>query len=190
MAHNPYELMLSLSLDDMLTPDEDEELRQHLAGCEACANLRDGMRQLDVMFQRPVEAAPPADFTAQVMARISLYETRRRAQPWIIGVLVVASVAAALSIAAPIAYFSLGLREIIAGWPVVGTLLTFMMQIVGYMRTGILLAVDALEQWLTLLTGEPAVLAVVVSALVLASIWIGMMEVNKATQLPISQRHS
>ncbi len=190
MAHNPYELMISLSIDDMLTPDEDRELRQHVADCASCADLWHEMRQLELMFHRPVQVAPPADFTARVMNRVSVYETRRNAQPWIIGVLVVASLAAALSIAAPILFFSLGMRDVIAGWPVIGTILTFMMQVVTYMRAGMLLVVDAIDQWLALVTGEPMILAVVVSALVLASIWIGMMEVNKATQLPVTQRNA
>lgn len=182
MGHNSYEMMMSLELDGELSREEQRELRAHLASCSACADTWDRMCQLDLMFLHPAEMSPPANLSTQVMARVGAYEAKRRGQPWVVSVLVISSILAALSVAAPVAFFSLGLQHVASGWPVVGVVIRAVVQTYGFVLSGATLAADALVSWLAFLSEEPAALAVVLSALALASIWIGILEGLKAAR--------
>jgi predicted anti-sigma-YlaC factor YlaD len=182
MAHNPYEVLISLSLDGLLDPTEAEELEQHLQTCEACADLRERMALVDVMFAAPPEVEPPPDFAAGVMARVQVYQTRRRWTPWLIAVLAIASVLGALSVAWPVAFFSLGLHEVLAALPGIGQILGQLLDIYGDVLAGANFIVDSIYGWLAFLIEDPAALAVVLSALVFASTWIGLLEGMKATR--------
>ncbi len=190
MAHNSYELMISLALDGLLETEEEQELHQHLMACNACADVWRRMLLVDSMMVRPPQAAPPANFAAQVMARVEAYETRQQWQPWLIVVLGIASVIAALSLALPFAFFGLGLQHTLAEWPVVGTLLGYALHVFGLAVNGATLAADALTDWLRYVTGNPVALAVVVGALALASTWIGLLEGLKATRMASAPQQS
>ncbi|HLV45062.1 MAG TPA: anti-sigma factor [Aggregatilineales bacterium] len=178
MAHNPFEMMISLSLDGMLSEEETRELEQHLAECPDCKDLKERMCRVDMLFCSPVELAPPVALTAQVMGRIETYETRRRWQPWIIGVLVVASLIAALNIAAPLLFFALGLNETIVEWPVVIQLTEWFADVSGAVQA----ASAAIYDWLLFAVSQPPLLAGMLTALVLVSIYIGMREVWRVQQ--------
>ncbi len=54
MVHNPhesYEAMLNLSLDGMLSREEQEELRKHLQTCATCADTLSQLKLVDAMFK-------------------------------------------------------------------------------------------------------------------------------------------
>ena len=61
MAHSPYDMMISLSFDGHLSPEEERDLRQHLQPCDMCASAWRRMTLLDAMFSHPVNAPAPAD---------------------------------------------------------------------------------------------------------------------------------
>lgn len=182
MAHNPYEMLISLSLDGLLDPTEAAELEEHLQACEACADLQERMARVDMMFAAPPEIDAPPDFTAGVMARVQAYQTRRRWTPWLIAVLVVASLLGTLSVAGPVAFFSLGLSEVLAALPVVGRVMADLLAAYNVLLDGAYFLVDSLYDWLGLIVGNPVVLGVVLAALVFASTWIGLLEGTKTTR--------
>jgi anti-sigma factor RsiW len=186
MAHNPYELMISLSLDGMLDDEEEFELQTHLADCETCADIFDRMALVDVALANAGEVAPPVNFAASVMLRIKAEETGRRWYPWLIGTLVVASILAAVSIAAPILFLSIGVERIIAQWPALATLVDNSLHLFEVLLMRAWFITNAVSDWYSYLLSDPAALAVVVTALVFASIWIGFLEVSKANRLAIS----
>lgn len=180
MAHNPYEMMISLSLDGLLDEAEQQELDLHLASCPACTDLQTRMSQIDGMFRQPVMVAPPIDFTAGVMARIDSYETSRRWTPWLIGVLAVVSVVAALSVATPVLVLTLGLWRALLPLPVVGTVLSAGLEAFAFLQSTVSLGLDMVGDWLVFLTNNPVALGVVLTALIIASTSIGLLEGSKA----------
>ena len=140
------------------------------------------MARVDVLFAAPPEIDPPVNFTANVMARVQAYEARRRWTPWLIAVLAVTSVLAALSIAGPVAFFSMGLHEAVAALPVIGRVMVQLLSIYGDVLAGANFLVDSMYGWLAFLINDPAAMAVVLGALVFASTWIGLLEGMKATR--------
>jgi anti-sigma factor RsiW len=190
MAHNPYEMMISLDVDGLLDEVEEQELQAHLQDCPTCVDLQERMQLVDSMFKQPIMVAPPVDFTASVMARIDTYETSRRWTPWLIGVLVVVSIVAALSIATPILVLTLGWWQSLLALPVVGTVLGAVLEAYAFLQSTASLALEAVGDWLVYLTSDPVALGVVLTALVVASISIGLMEVNKAMRTASSASHA
>jgi predicted anti-sigma-YlaC factor YlaD len=182
MAHNPYELMISLSLDGMLNDEEEFELQSHLADCETCADTFERMALVDTVLVHAGEVAPPVNFAASVMLRIEAEETGKRWYPWLIGTLVVASVLAAISIAAPILFLSIGVERIINWWPALASLVEGSLSLFEVLLTRLWFISSAVTDWYTYLLSDPAALAVVVTALVCASIWIGFLEVSKVNR--------
>lgn len=182
MAHNPYEQMMSMAFDDMLTEEEHQELTQHIETCEACANLWGHMSLIDTLFVRPTEMTPAIDFKANVMNRIESYETGRRWYPFMIGLLVVVSIMAALWVAFPILLLSFGTERIVSAWPAVGSAITFAMQSFTAVSQWAVYGITEFSQWFAHLSSDPTTLAVVLSALVLASTWIGILEGVKVTR--------
>nr|MBN1228751.1 hypothetical protein [Anaerolineae bacterium] len=182
MAHNSYEVMMSLALDALLTQEEEKELNQHLQSCSTCAQLWDDMTIINTMFTASAEVAPPANFSANVLARVESYESGRRWYPWIVGVLVAASVIAASLWALPALFLSLGLPDLLAEWPVIGEIIDAATR--GYIaiQIGVSWVVELANTWFSYLLNEPASLAVILTALVLASTWIGLLEGIKATR--------
>ena len=180
MAHNPYEMMISLSLDGLLDEAEQQELDLHLVSCPACTDLQARMNRIDVMFRQPAMMAPSVDFTAGVMSRIDNYETSRRWTPWLIGVLAIVSVIAALSVATPILVVTLGLWHALLALPVVGTVLTAGLEAWAFLQSTASLVLAMVDDWLVFLTSDPVALGVVLMALIVASTSIGLLEGSKA----------
>jgi predicted anti-sigma-YlaC factor YlaD len=179
MAHDSYHLMISLALDGELDEAGRATLEQHVKNCAVCADMWEQMTLLDTMFGNTQQATPMPDFTANVMARVEVYETRRRWLPWFVALLTGSSLIAALSIALPILLLTLGVQGIVGQWTFVDVALMRAVQAFAFVMDGVLLAVELLGDWLTFLYGEPVALAVVLAALTLASTWIGILESMK-----------
>ena len=179
-SHESYEVLISLSLDGMLSHEEQEELRRHVQTCSLCADTLSQLKLVDAMFRNQPVMSPPANFTANVMSRIEAYEARRRWYPWLVMGLIGVVVAAIISVMAPALFFTLGLYRGIESWPVVGLVFSYAAQTFGLLVSAAGLLTDTLVSWLTLLSTQPAALAVVVTALALASTWIGLLEASKA----------
>jgi hypothetical protein len=176
MAHDPYTIMISMSLDGMLNAEEEQELQRHMRTCDTCAQAWRDMSLVETMFKAQPMAAPSPNFAASVMAQVETYEAQRRWYPWfalLVGVLVVAAIA---SIAGPILFFTYGLQHVLLEVPLIATLVGYAAQAYGAAQFGVELAVTMLADWLNLLTTDPIALAVVVAALALASTWIGLLE--------------
>jgi anti-sigma factor RsiW len=176
MAHDPYTIMISLSLDGLLNADEERELQQHMRTCDGCAQAWRDMSLVETMFKAQPMVAPGPDFTAGVMARVGAFDAQRRWDPWfalLVGVLVVAAIA---SIAGPILFFSFGLHRVLLEVPLIASVVGSAIQVAGAVLDGVQFAVALLVDWLNLLATDPIALAVVVAALALASTWIGLLE--------------
>lgn len=72
---------LSAYLDGELAPPAEEEVRQHLAGCEACRLEHAGLVELSLGLEALPRLTAPAHFTAQVMARVVESPPQRAAEP-------------------------------------------------------------------------------------------------------------
>jgi anti-sigma factor RsiW len=103
--HSDFTLLMSLVLDDEATDAEAKALREHLAGCDACAHTWQRWQELDRRFMLAPVAPAPVDFSAAVAARLDqrVEEVRRRrlfifglAASWTVAVL---GVVLALSLA-------------------------------------------------------------------------------------------
>jgi hypothetical protein len=181
MAHDPYTIMISLSLDGLLDSDEEKDLQQHMRSCDCCAQAWRDMSLVETMFKAQPMAAPGPDFAASVMARVETYESQRRWYPWfamLVGLLLVAAIA---SVVGPILFFSYGLHRVLLELPMVATAAATVFEVYGTVLTSIQFGVGLLADWLQLLTTDPIALAVVVAALALASTWIGLLEGMKLT---------
>lgn len=62
--------LLSRQLDEPLSPQETQELEEHLASCPACHKDREELIQLDQVLRRLGELEAPADFTQRVMDQV------------------------------------------------------------------------------------------------------------------------
>ncbi|MBN1310300.1 MAG: zf-HC2 domain-containing protein [Anaerolineae bacterium] len=179
MAHDNYLSLISLSLDNMLTEDEQFSLEKHLQSCAACMHAWEQMSLVDGMFKAPVEITPPPEFTSRVMARVSSYEKRRHLYPWMTLIMTTILLAAMMSIILPVLFVSLGLYRVLFDIPVLGDLLTRLIE----MRAQIVTLVGSFGasaiRWMSIVTNDPMALAVIVTALVMISIWIGMREALK-----------
>jgi len=182
MAHSPYDLMMSLALDGELNEREQEELHLHLQACLPCADVWQRMKRVDAVFVHPPHVAPPMNLRAQVMARIDAYEDSRHRHPWAVAAFVLITLAAAISIATPMLFFALGLYRTLLALPIVGAALNLVLQAFATTQEALLLALEALRDWLAYLVSDPVALAVVLAALVLASTSIGLLEWYKAVK--------
>lgn len=187
MAHDTYNLMISLALDGQLAEEDEKELRQHIQGCGLCANTWDQMTMLDAMFNSQAEVNPPPDLLAGVMAYVEGYKMRRRWYPWLVASVSIISLLAALNIAAPLLVLSLGLYKPMLEWPTVSASLNAIAQAFYWLQAGADFSANTLRDWFVFLTTDPLMLASALSALVLASIWIGLREGFKSTALSLSE---
>ena len=184
MAHNnPYELMISLELDDELTQAEKMDLADYLSANPESADLQRRMQVVDAMFSKSPAVSPPRNFAANVMARIEVMENTRRWYPWVLAILVVSSLLAAVSIAAPVLFFSSGLRETILSWPFVAVAVNELFEVWSVVQGGVDFVLSVFRDWFTYIFSEPAALAIVLIALVGASTWIGLREAIKLNRL-------
>jgi anti-sigma factor RsiW len=74
-----YDEMMSLKLDNLLDPAEDESLQAHLAECAECSFTWEVMSEADALFTASA-AAPvpvPAHFHASVMLKVSQAQVYR-----------------------------------------------------------------------------------------------------------------
>ena len=71
--HEYYEMLMSRLLDEGLTAEEEQELREHLRACPRCAALFKVLSSMTVSLREDL-AEPPAELAAGVMARIAAEE--------------------------------------------------------------------------------------------------------------------
>ena len=187
MAHDAYNLMISLAFDGLLTEEEEQELHQHIRTCDVCTMTWEHMSLLDTTLTAQVEVSPPPGFALNVMTRIESYNARRRWYPWLVTSLTVFSLMAALNITVLLLLFLPALYEPLLEWTVVGGVIDVITQGFSWIQVVIDFATTALGNWFTFLTANPAVLAVVLMALVFASIWIGLLEGLKSTAVPLGE---
>ena len=176
MAHDNYLTLISLSLDNMLSEDEQSYLEHHLQSCMACMCAWEQMSFVDQMFKVPVEMAPPQEFKTRVMARVSGYDKRRHLYPWMTLIMTAILLVAMMSIILPVLFFTLGLYRVLFDIPVVGTLLTRLIEIHAQVVTLVGSFGASAIHWISFVTTDPMALTVVVTVLVMISIWIGMRE--------------
>jgi len=181
MAHDSYLMLISMSFDEELTDQEQDELTQHMRNCAHCAEMWSRMNSFDRMLSIQPMIAPPVDFVANVMRKVEMVQVRRRWTPWMIVMLVVFSILASLSLAWPALFLSVGVKAI-ASWPVTAVIVNYVAQIVNLIVTAATIATNALLDWLTYLSSNPTALAVVIGALVLVSTYIGLREGLKTTE--------
>lgn len=174
MAQERYQLLMNLALDGLITEEEERELDVYFMSSDSLTGEWDELNMVDALLKHhaKVEMPPPPDFTMGVMARVEAYEDQRRWTPWVIGILAFISVLAALNIAAPILFFSLELYKPLATLPAVASVLTFGAHALNTIGLGLAAVVDWMEYLLT----DPVALGIALTALVLASIWIGLRE--------------
>lgn len=187
MAHDTYHMLISLALDGELDQGDQTTLNQHLSTCHACSEMWTRMSILDTMFSSSVEVEPPINFTNQVMLRVGVYQQQRRWHPLVVAGLIGSSLASALTLALPIFFLSLGMDGIAVRWPFIGTLLGYLADAIGFIARGSIFFVRMLSGWLSFLFTDPAAMGVVLAALVMASIWIGVLESMKLTRLATQQ---
>jgi Co/Zn/Cd efflux system component len=174
MAQERYQQLMNLALDGLITEEEERELDGYLMSSDGLTGEWDELNMVDALLKHhaKVEMPPPPDFTMGVMARVEAYEAQRRWTPWMIGILAFISVLAALNIAMPILFFSLELYKPLAALPAFGAVLTAGAHALNAVGLGL----AALADWLEYLLTDPVALGISLSALVLASTWIGMRE--------------
>lgn len=183
MAHDTYMLLMNLVLDRQATDREEADLRLHLRDCTACTMMYEDLQRMDALFKVQPEVRPSPNFTSSVMAKVVLYETGRRWYPWFVCLMLVIVAAALVSALLPFTIVWFGLYRPLFTVPVIGPALSLVGTTFTAIASVLSLLVGDLMRWLNYLLTQPAPLAVVVSALMLASIWIGMLEVSKSTAL-------
>jgi anti-sigma factor RsiW len=62
--------LMSLRLDSALADGQEEALREHLSGCQACAAQWEALQRVSCLFEHADYAAPSPVFLRKVMARI------------------------------------------------------------------------------------------------------------------------
>ena len=182
MAHDSYLLMISQSFDEALSEEDQTALFDHMRSCALCADTWTRMNALDRALTAQIHVMPPSDFVANVMMRVSTYQERRKWYPWMVATLIVLSLLAGISLLAPTLFFSLGLYRTAATWPAVGRAVAVVAVGFGELVRIASFLMDALLDWLSLLSHDPVTLGVVVAALVIVSTYIGLRETIKATR--------
>jgi anti-sigma factor RsiW len=74
--------LMSLSLDEALTPDEARQLQTHLEHCQSCQAKWVSMERISQLFADAPLVPPPTGFAAKVSQRLAQREARRR---WVLG---------------------------------------------------------------------------------------------------------
>ncbi|ANB57517.1 anti-sigma-W factor rsiW [Anoxybacillus sp. B7M1] len=70
-------------LDGDIAPDDEKRLREHLQHCSACSQHFNSLKKTVAFIQCASPLAPPADFTANVMAKLPKEKQRVRAGRWL-----------------------------------------------------------------------------------------------------------
>jgi len=187
MARDPFDLEMSLLLDGLLDEESEAQLRRRLLEDEEAANAWGRARQVDAVLRAAPAALPPVDFSAKVMAQVERYEVRRRWRPWVIGLMSALSLGVGLSVLLPVLFFVLGLQYYLFELPVIGAALRFAVEFIATAGWLLETGMRALGSWLMFLSQEPGALALVISALVLASTWIGLREGQRAIRMAVTE---
>lgn len=187
MARDPFDLEMSLLLDGLLDEESEAQLRRRLLADEEAADAWGRARQVDAVLRAAPAALPPVDFSAKVMAQVERYEVRRRWRPWVIGLMSALSLGVGLSVLLPVLFFVLGLQYYLFELPVIGAALRFAVEFIATAGWLLGAGMRALGNWLMFLSQEPGALALVISALVLASTWIGLREGQRAIRMAVTE---
>jgi len=78
MQCSRWDELMSLSLDGVLSSDQQQQLQAHLADCQTCREQWALASWLSLRLKAEPPAAPAPDFAARVTARLAQRETRRR----------------------------------------------------------------------------------------------------------------
>ncbi len=185
MAHDNYHLMMSMALDGALSAQEDAQLREHLGMCPSCSGAWDRMCLADHLFSQPVNAAPPADFAARVMGRVAQYELERReSRPWRLALAIILGLFAAMAGIGLVGVTLLGNGDIAHGFAQAIMQVRSAIESLGLAVAVAQTLIGAVGSWLQYLISQPLTWVVAISALTLASIWIGLLEVLKPVPAP------
>jgi predicted anti-sigma-YlaC factor YlaD len=186
MAHESYLNLMNLSLEGLLNQKEDADLQHHLAGCSACAAMYSRLQILEDSFSAPLFAVPPVNFSAGVMARIARYETQRQARPWFQAFLIMVIVLSIIAVSLPIVGIALGLHQQMMALPAVSGFATEVSNTYTQFSEFVWQALAGVVFWLSYVLTDPLSLSVVITALVLASTYIGLREVMRTAPLAAS----
>jgi len=182
MAHDNYHAMMSLALDRALPPQEQVILHGHLETCLACRSTWDRMCRADALFGQAISVAPSADFTARVMARVAEREAaRREAKPWRLAVIIIAGLFAVIMALGVTGLILLGEGNLANGVLRAAAQGQSVIELMGTAAALVRTLVGALRTWLGFLVAQPLVWGAAISALTLASIWLGLIEALKPT---------
>lgn len=73
--------LLSQQLDEPLSPQEKQELEEHLAACPSCRKDKEELEQMDQALRNLGEIQAPADFTQRVMAQVQQPQSKPKVIP-------------------------------------------------------------------------------------------------------------
>lgn len=73
--------LLSQQLDEPLSPQEKQELEEHLAACPSCRKDKEELEQLDQALRNLGEIQAPTDFTQRVMAQVQQTQSKPKVIP-------------------------------------------------------------------------------------------------------------
>ena len=73
--------LLSQQLDEPLSPQEKQELEEHLAACPSCRKDKEELEQMDQALRNLGEIQAPADFTQRVMAQVQQTQSNPKVIP-------------------------------------------------------------------------------------------------------------
>ena len=73
--------LLSQQLDEPLSPQEKQELEEHLAACPSCRKDKEELAQMDQALRNLGEIQAPADFTQRVMAQVQQTQSKPKVIP-------------------------------------------------------------------------------------------------------------
>lgn len=78
MQCSSWDELMSLRLDGLLSPAQEQQLQAHLADCQTCRGRLAVLSHLSSRLKAEPPAIPAPDFTARVTARLQQREARRR----------------------------------------------------------------------------------------------------------------
>lgn len=73
--------LLSQQLDEPLSPQEKQQLEEHLAACPSCRKDKEELEQMDQALRNLGEIQAPADFTQRVMAQVQQTQSKPKVIP-------------------------------------------------------------------------------------------------------------